>query len=372
MPMLFNDVIEYNANPNCLHSYYGIANATSNDAKTLTMYLEFWESALKVGLANDSDLTQLFAMLDNCQPIDNPGVKACSSDIEKDSLSYALVNVIKELEYRHRVIHDYIAKLEGVTEGVPGVTLASLLRTSNEEDIEDKIIIVTDGFLLDYYNIAIVYNPLRLWVQIPSNIKAMVESWKTIVDNTTLPSSTFCAQQQLRHFLYSMLKLRLLGANLLNVPNTTVGAYANIAVDSQTQDIVNSTSKLDIVDMIKTMPTDEVIAKIAKKGDNIFAVETSYTWLLKRAELWDRLSEARRFCDPSLPEAYMDVPVERIKLWASDLRILLEHFQTLAEKTKQLQTKLKPYLTNNKTATSIHECIEYASATPLPTSTLRP
>ncbi|KAI5185712.1 hypothetical protein NEHOM01_1004 [Nematocida homosporus] len=357
--MFLDNAIWYDTNPNCRQINYN--NRVILDATGLSKrHLGYWEDLLASGLLSESDATPIIGMIDNCHIIDEPDIKRCDFDPEKDSLSYALDATVKELDFCHKRACDYAARLGNITKSTTGSKIMSLINSSLVYRSNRRIRVLEEDVLKDYLKWLFYYNPFKPLDFTEDDIKKAVEVWKRLINEPSSYITNHCAEHQLRHFLYDVLKIKLLASSFLNLSNTEQDIYVNGTIPRANKGVMNAILQLNVIAIIKSMPTHEAAQKIYRDLEPITQLGWWYYEQFKATDLKYRLEEFLNSMSPQYRA--LEFPLEQIKQWAEDMRAVAAHFELTLNKTKRLQAEIKPYLAKNMTASSIHECVEYVAS----------
>ncbi|KAI5186625.1 hypothetical protein NEHOM01_1593 [Nematocida homosporus] len=359
--------IEYNSNPQCSKIEFKDGDVIDNEIMP-NYYVQFWVRLLANGLLSDSDTKRIIAMLDNCHQINNPNAKSCSLDLEKESLSYALDRIIKELENVQAISQRYSYRLRNIIRTVTGNTITYLLETSNPNNFTNNIKAVQDA-LQDYCGPGLFNrSPFTSLELTEENINKVFETWKESIQNPSVFSTDLRAQKQLRHFLYDMLRMKLVVSSLSTYSNPPLSTYHNGMINDETQNHIDALLRLNIAVVIKSMPVDKAVKKLIAELSRGPSIINRYHDCYQMPDFMPRMYMFSGFL---LDNSRTRIPIEDIKQRAEDMKKISDHFKHILEKTKQLKAALSPHLANTKAASSIHECVEYLAANPSSASSFK-
>ncbi|KAI5188046.1 hypothetical protein NEHOM01_2506 [Nematocida homosporus] len=346
--------IKYDANPKCSEMKFKEGDVFDGH-KPSSYYVDMWLRLLKLGLLSDYDTKRIATMMNKCRRIHSLDAKTCPNDLEKGSLLLAIESAINGFEKGYAISQRYIVELEKLTKSTAGKDALSSrgsLDLSQYKDLHNDV-----RYLIQTYSIFYVfYFPVLSFDWAKYSNKKAFETWKPLIKNSTVSNIDLCAQKQLRHFLYEILRLQLMLSSLSNFSNTPLSAYPNITISNDEQKYIDDILKLNIAAMIKSMPADEAAEKVREKLSHSIGLEDKYKSAFEQPGYINRL-------DREFDEAYnnsMDqVTAKTIKQLIDDLKEVSKWFKPLLDKIKKLQAQFKSQLTNTTTASTIHECVEY-------------
>ncbi|KAI5187901.1 hypothetical protein NEHOM01_2437 [Nematocida homosporus] len=346
--------IEYDANPACSEMKFKVGDAFKRD-KLSAYYVANWEQLLKLGLLGDYDTKRIATMMNKCRRIHSLDAKTCPNDLEKDSLLYAIDNFIYGIEKGQAACQRYIDALEELTKSAAGKDAGSSLISLDSSKYKDLHKEVRD-LVRTYSPFYIFYLPVLSFDLTKDSNKHTFETWKTLINNSTVSNIDLCTQKQFRHFLYEILRLQLMLSSLSNLSNPPLSTYPNITISNDGQKHIDDILKLNIAAMIKNMPADEAAEMVREKLSSNYELEGMYRWIFNQPGYIDRLGRPFEKAYNNNMGQFTD---ESIKQLIDDLMEVSKWFKPLLDKTKKLQAQLKSQLTNTAATSSIHECVEY-------------
>ncbi|KAI5186537.1 hypothetical protein NEHOM01_1537 [Nematocida homosporus] len=346
--------IRYDANPECSEMKFKEGGMLGMGEPSV-YYVTKWLELLELGLLSDFDTKRIATMMNNCRRIHSLDAKTCPNDLEKDSLLYAIDNVIDDIEKGQAACQRYIVELEKLTKSVAGKEALSSrgsLDLSQYKDLHNYV----RGLIQTYSPFHIFYFPVLSFDWANDNIKKAFETWKPLIKNSTVSNIDLCAQKQLRHFLYEMLRLQVMLSSLLKLSNPPLSAYSINPISNDDQKHIDDILKLNIAAMIKNMPADEAAEKVRKELSDGYGLKGKSGLVSVRPDYLMRLSN-------SFPDAddnnMVQFTAKAIQQLIDDLKKTSEWSMPLLDKIKQLQAQFNAQLTNTTTTSSIHECVEY-------------
>ncbi|KAI5184784.1 hypothetical protein NEHOM01_0386 [Nematocida homosporus] len=350
--------IAYDTNPECSEMNFK-ERKLINRYEPSDYYVVKWLRLLGFGLLSDYDTKYIATMLNNCRQIHNLDVNICPNDLEKGSLLYAIDNAINVFEKGYAISQRYIVELEKLTKSVAGKgALSSLgsLDLSKYKGLHNEVSGLIQAYIPSY---VFYFYTLSFDLDKDSN-KEAIETWKTLIKNSTVSNTDLCAQKQLIHVLYEMLRLQLMLSSFSKLSKSPLSAYPNITISNDDQKHIDDILKLNIAAMIKNMPTDEAAEMVREKLLYIDDLQGRYRLDFKRPDYIIRLG---RPFEKAYNNNMGQFTAESIKQLIDDLEKVSKWFKLLLDKTKQLQDQFNAQLTNTTTASSIHECVEYLATT---------
>ncbi|KAI5186704.1 hypothetical protein NEHOM01_1643 [Nematocida homosporus] len=360
------EAIRYDANPKCSEVEFKVGDAFRRD-KSSDYYVVLWLRLLKPGLLSDYDINRIVAMMNNCRRIHSLDAKTCPNDLEKGSLLLAIDNLICDIEKGQAACQGYIEMLKKLPKSVTGKDAGSSpisLDSSMYKDLHNKV-----------SDLIQTYSPFHLfrfpalsldWAN-DSNKEAF-ETWKMLIKNSTVSNTNICAQKQLRHFLYNVLRMQLMLSSLSMLSNPPLSGYPALTISNDDQKHIDDILKLNIAAMIKSMPADEAAEKVREKLSHSIGLVTKFRSAFEQPGYIDRLNS--KF-EKTYGNNMGHFTAKTIKQLIDDLMEVSKWFKFLLDKTKKLQAQLKSQLTNTTTASSIHECVEYLATNPSSASSLK-
>ncbi|KAI5186793.1 hypothetical protein NEHOM01_1713 [Nematocida homosporus] len=351
--------IEYDSNPKCSKMKFK-EGYVLDSYEAPDYYVWKWRQLLKFGLLGDSDTNRIITMINNCHLIHNLDANICPNDLEKDSLLYAIDKVISDFERGYALSQGYIVEFEKLTRIAPGEISLSIIDSLTWAGDWTKQAAIN--------NLMMNYNPFHIFrIFVPfdrlttDHIKQAIETWKVLIENPTQTNPNTCAQKQLRHFLYDILRVQLALSIFSNLSNPSLSVYPNITISNDDQKYIDDMLKLNIADMIKNMPADEAAQEAREKLSYGYKLQWRYESAFVQPDYIDRLNDAFIIIHIA-PEK--NIVLENGKQLIDDMKKAAKWFESVKDKTKKLKTVLSPYLSNTRTASSIHECVEYLTTKP--------
>ncbi|KAI5184980.1 hypothetical protein NEHOM01_0531 [Nematocida homosporus] len=362
-----NAAIEYDANPQCSKIDPKNEKVLGNTGP-VEHYRVYWEHVLSAGLLSNSDTQRIIALLQNCHLINSQDVELCPFDLEKDSLSYALDKTIKKFEKYYVIGHEYAAKLGQIDKPTTGAELALLLGPADDDANHSKFNAILEPLLMDYVDQLFNWTPPDVFEWSLHQILPDVNTWRKIIQNPTATTTNLCAQKQLRHFLYALLQIQLHTSSFLSLSNKPQGFYHQTTINTTPRkELKDFREELELkaIDIIKTTSINDRsdLLKISTAASRAPLIRVMHSKYFQRTEFSKRLSHLH---NSLLDGSTFMFFVNEIKQWSDDLKIVAERFKYIVKRTKQLQLKLKPYLTPTQTTPNIHDCVEYLTTDPQP------
>ncbi|KAI5187157.1 hypothetical protein NEHOM01_1973 [Nematocida homosporus] len=361
--------LTYYSSPDCLKlDPNDKLSLNSEGGRIPKKWIQYWRNVLERGAQNFSNNHQLMAMLNHCHQVTNPVLPPCPFDLEKDSLPLALAASVKHLKVPRDLIRNYSMRLKAITESTTEGNIKSLFETANSDEfgylfkisIDDLNVMLND--LLFINSFLCNFGDLN-----EGEIMKKVTIWKSIIDKQGSPAATketLCAENQLRHFLYSVLRCQLFASNYLDLPNTSIGHFSNFQISGEQKQVIGSLLDLKVYDLIKNKPIEAAVGKIYQVLKDANELDWWTVWDDKVASLKDILFTLRNVV--KFP-GYTAVTVGDTKQWADTLDVMVAYIDYILDSVAQLKTKLTPSFTASPdTSASIHDCVDYLVATPNP------
>ncbi|KAI5185082.1 hypothetical protein NEHOM01_0587 [Nematocida homosporus] len=352
-----------------------LAKLNGPEGRALKRYIQYWKEILKTGPVGPSGTQQLVAILDNCQRISSPHFDSCPIDLEKYSLSQALIEIADSLKEYQALIQAYAQKLTMAGSAPNGYYLKHLFEVANSEQFGDQYKISTDdirGFFNDFITIkqyTCNFNDLT-----ENDIEKAVRIWKEIVENPDRPpatNKTFCVEKQLRHFLYRVMKGQLFALNFLDLPKSPIGRYCEFQVNSEQKIVFESFLDLKMLDLMTSLPAKDAAQKIYRV---LKSISDSPYWVIWNEHV-DKVQNHLDNLHRSLSTAgtYDVAATDHPKQRSDALMAISDHAQAVLTNVYHLRDKLVESLAVHPNNTnSIHSCVDYLITKPNPDLTQSP
>ncbi|KAI5184552.1 hypothetical protein NEHOM01_0227 [Nematocida homosporus] len=366
--------IEYDANPQCrLVVEKDSVSLYDNVHPMLIPWVREWSNVLRKASSGLSSHYLLVAMLNHCPMVSSARDDSCPFDLERESLSVALVRTMAYLKNVQLQIQYYTNKLKPITSKITHTQFTHLFKARSHEEFGGQIEIPLDVWTVRNMIRYILYfsNSLCNFEDLTENdIKVAVKAWKRIIEKPGSTEEILCTERQLKHFLYHVLRCQLLTSEFLNLPNTPIGKYYKFEIDRDVKKVLEYRASLNIPDIINNMSADAAASKIYDALNNDCLLNWQRAWNTQVKSLLNHFYKLNAYMNGQFDRYVIEPDV--IKKWVTILDITAKQIEYILLELDILKVKLTDLSTaSTNRSTSIHECVEYLSQAQPPTTSNR-